>query len=189
MAAMATIRRRTWKTDDSIKTAWVADYFDQHGKRRLKTFKQKKEADACVAARREVQQGTHSPASISISVVEAGEMWIAESRADGLERGTIRQYRQHLDYHITPLIGAVKLSELSVASVKEFRARADQEGRSRVMAKKVVSSLGSILGTAMESGKVAQKVVRVQTPRRRQYGLDQRHKKRDRGRCGHPDQG
>src|SRR3954464_250267 len=104
---MASIRRRAWKSgadasgEPVTKTAWVADYFDQHGKRRLKTFKQKKEADAwLVAARREVQQSTHSPASTPISIAQAGEMWIADAEADCLERGTIRQYRQHLDYHI-----------------------------------------------------------------------------------------
>ena len=47
------------------------------------------------------------------------------------------------------------------------------------MAKKVLGSLGAILATAQENGKVAQNVVRVETPRRRrESGLDQRHKKR-----------
>lgn len=177
---MASIRKRTWETGGETKTAWVADYFDQHSKRHLKTFRTKKEADAwLVAARREVQQGLHSPASSSISVEQAGEAWIAEAEADGLERGTILQYRQHLDYHINPLIGDVKLADLSIASVKDFRARLIHQGRSRIMAKKVMSSLGAILATAMESGRVAQNVVRVQTRRtRRESGLDQRHKKR-----------
>jgi integrase len=177
---MASIRKRTWKAGDTIKTAWVADYFDQHGKRHLKTFRQKKEADAWpVAARREVQQGTHSPASSSITVAQAGETWIGEAEADGLERGTIRQYRQHLDQHIKPFLGAVRLADLSVTGVKDFRAQLIREGRSRVMAKKIVGSLGAILATAMENSKVAQNVVRVETPRRRrESGLDQRHKRR-----------
>src|SRR5436853_369094 len=54
---MAKIRKRTWKSGGEDKTAWVADYFDQNGKRHIKTFKQRKEADAwLVATRREVQQ-------------------------------------------------------------------------------------------------------------------------------------
>jgi integrase len=36
--AVASIRKRTWTTNGETKTAWVADYFDQHGKRRLKTL-------------------------------------------------------------------------------------------------------------------------------------------------------
>jgi integrase len=177
---MASIRKRTWKTGDTVKTAWVADYFDQHGKRHLKTFTTKKAADSwLVAARREVQQGIHSAPSTSITVAAAGKAWISEAEADGLEPGTIRQYRQHLDYHIIPLLGDEKLSDLSVASVKDFRARLIQEGRSRVMAKKIITSLGAILGTAMESGRIAQNVVRQETPRRRrENALNQRHRRR-----------
>ena len=89
---MASIRKRTWKTGDTVKTAWVVDYFDQHGKRHLKTFRQKKDADRwLVAARSEVQHGTHTAASNSITVEQAGEMWIAEAETDGLDRGTILQ--------------------------------------------------------------------------------------------------
>jgi integrase len=43
--------------------AWVADYFDQAGKRRLKTFSTKKAADAwLVTTRGEVARGVHSVA-------------------------------------------------------------------------------------------------------------------------------
>jgi len=184
---MAKVWQRTWKSaDGEDKSAWIADYFDQikdtkhpNGHRHIKTFKTRKEADAwLVVARREVQQGIHTAPSGSITVADAGEMWIAEAETDELERSTIRQYRQHLDYHIKPLIGAVKLSELTVASVKDFRNRLIREGRSRVMTKKVVASLGAILATAMENGKVNQNVVRVQTPRRRrEKGQEQRHRK------------
>lgn len=177
---MASIRKRTWKTGDETKTAWVADYFDPHGKRHLKTFRTKKEADTwLLATRREVQQGGHSSACASITVEQAGEEWIVEAEAGGLERGTISQYRQHLNYHINPLIGETKLADLSLAGIKDFRSRLIREGRSPIMAKKVLSSLGAILGNAMEGGRVAQNVVRVYTPRRRREdGLDQRHKRR-----------
>ena len=66
---MASIRKRTWKSGDEVKTAWVADYSDQSGKRHLKTFERKKDADAfLVAARGEVQRGTHTADSGSITV-------------------------------------------------------------------------------------------------------------------------
>ena len=52
---VASVRKRTWKTGGVVKTAWVADYFDQAGKRRLKTFDTRKAADAwLVNARHEV---------------------------------------------------------------------------------------------------------------------------------------
>src|ERR1700730_15338758 len=121
---MASIRTRTWETGGEKKTAWIADYFDQAGKRHIKTFARKKDAQGwLIDAQGEVKRGTHTPASNRTTVSEAGEMWIAEAEADGLERSTVRQYRQHLDYHIMPLIGAVKLAELSTATVKGFRTR------------------------------------------------------------------
>ena len=41
------IRKRTWtNAKGEEKTAWVVDYVDVQGERRLKTFRLKKEADA-----------------------------------------------------------------------------------------------------------------------------------------------
>jgi hypothetical protein len=39
------IRKRTWKSNVAEQTAWVVDYVDQHGARRLKTFALKKDAE------------------------------------------------------------------------------------------------------------------------------------------------
>jgi integrase len=177
---MASVRKRAWKTDGVVKTSWVADYFDQAGKRRLKTFATRKAADGwLVNARHEVSQGTHTPASTSITVGEAGDLWLIQSENDGLERSTLMQYRQHVEYHIKPLIGAVKLAELSPATIQAFRNDLLHGGRSRVMAKKVVGSLGAVLANAMTAGKVARNVVREQTREtRRQNRLDRRHDKR-----------
>ena len=47
---MATIRKRTWRTKGGERTAWICDYADQDGTRRLKTFSTKKSADAWLAA-------------------------------------------------------------------------------------------------------------------------------------------
>src|SRR5271169_5523969 len=116
------IRKRNWTTDRGIeKEAWVVDYVDQLGKRRLKTFATKKEADAwAVAARHEVSQGIHIPASTSITVTEAFDRWIANCEAENLEFGTIRQRRQHLRLHIIPFIGSEKLSALTMPRVVRF---------------------------------------------------------------------
>jgi hypothetical protein len=51
------IRKRLWKSksNGAEQTAWVIDYTDQRGKRHLKTFPTKKEADAWVVkARHEI---------------------------------------------------------------------------------------------------------------------------------------
>jgi integrase len=74
---MASIRKRTWTSGGETKTAWVANYNDQGGKRHLKTFPTRKAADAwLVAARGEVQRGVHTPDSGSITIAEAGAIWL-----------------------------------------------------------------------------------------------------------------
>ncbi len=108
------IRKRSWKSGDAQKSAWVVDYFDQAGTRRLKTFKTKKAADAWATnALYQVKEGTHTAESTSITVAEAAENWIKRAELEGRERSTIAQYRQHADLHINPRIGNAKLAKLT----------------------------------------------------------------------------
>lgn len=153
---MASIRKRTWANKaGEEKTAWVADYFDQAGKRHIKTFVTKKAADAeLVRIRGEVAEGTHTPENASITVAEAGEVWIKKAELNELERSTLRQYRQHLDLHLKPRIGSIKLAQLTTPRVEVFR---DQllEDLSRPMARKVLGSLKRIIAEAQRRGLVA----------------------------------
>jgi integrase len=178
---MASVRKRAWVTSKGVeKTAWVVDY-THRGKQHIKTFATKREAVAWRAdMQHEVKQGAHTPASKSITVAAAGELWLSQAENDGLEASTVMQYRQHLNYHIAPFLGDVKLAELTPASVVDFRARLRKEGRSPVMTKKVTTSLGAILATAMAAGRAARNVVREQAREHanRQRRLEKRHDKR-----------
>ena len=158
---MSCIRKRVWKSRGVEHSAWVVDYTDQAGKRRLKTFSTKKEADAwAVHARHEVAQGTHTPARISVTVAEAMERWLANCEADGLEFGTIRQRRQHMRLHIVPFIGGTKLPSLTTPRVYQFDAELRGAGRSLAMRRKVITSLKTMLTFAQGQGLVAQNVAR-----------------------------
>ena len=108
------VRKRRWTTRRGEgKEAWVVDYVDQQGRRVLKTFVRKKEADVFAgAASVEVREGTHVADSASVTVKKAGELWLESAAAADLERTTLDQYRQHLRLHIEPLIGPTKLSQL-----------------------------------------------------------------------------
>jgi integrase len=84
---MASVRKRTWVSDGEKREAWIADYFDQAGKRHIKTFAKKKAADAWLTdAQAEVRDGTHTADSASKTLGDAGEAWLADAEADGLER-------------------------------------------------------------------------------------------------------
>ena len=101
------------------RTAWVVDYADAKGVRRLNTFKLKKEADN-FAATTYVREGTHVAGSACATVKQAGAFWIASAEAARLERTTIDSYRSHVDLHIVPFIGGLKLSALNISAVRAF---------------------------------------------------------------------
>jgi integrase len=137
----------------------------------------KKEATAWLANTVvEIRLGTHTPAHKSPTVLEAGEAWIAQAETDGLERSTIVAYRQLLDLHVRPFLGHLKLAELTPGAVQSFRNVLVRNGRSRTMADRVVSGLGSILAEAMSTGRVARNVVReVAQHNRRRARVEKRH--------------
>jgi integrase len=169
---MATVRKRSWKSSGEIKTAWIADYFDQGGKRHLKTFATKKAATGWLdTTRHEVKQGMHTPESTSITVAEAAALWIRRGELEKLERSTLNKYRNHVDLHIVPFLGATKLARLTAPGVEQFKD--DLLKRlSWEMAKKVLGSLKSILTEAVRRGMVAQNS--AATARIRARGRDDR---------------
>jgi len=168
------IRKRVWKNGEGLqKTAWVVDYVDQGGKRRLKTFERKKDADDFHAmAKVEVKAGIHTADSSSITVAEAGELWLAACVNAGLERTTIDAYRSHVHLHINRFLGRRKLSELTVPLVSYFETKLrtgtdTEKPRSPAMVKRVRSDLGALLSHAQEVGLVARNVVREMRSGRR----------------------
>jgi integrase len=155
---MASIRKRKF---GSNKEAWVVDYVDQQGNRRLKTFATNKKAkEWMVTALHEVQQGIHTPASTSKTVEEVWGLWLADCEANNLEFGTIRQRRQHLKHHVAPYIGRIRLSNLTTPLVYDFHTKLREGGRSLAMRRKVLTNLKTMLSFAQGRGLVAQNVAR-----------------------------
>jgi len=155
------VRKRRWLTSKGEpKEAWVVDYVDGQGERRLKTFQKKRDADAFSATVTvEVRQGTHIADSESVTAKEAAEIWYTAVKngrdgRDPAEASTLRQYRTHIDLHIVPRIGKVKLSKLNARTVGSFRDELLQD-LSRPMARKVLTSLKGIVGEAQSRDLVA----------------------------------
>jgi integrase len=175
------VRKRTWRNrDGSQGEAWVVAYTDHEGKRRIRSFEKKREADAYHASvSTELRSGIHVPDSQSVTVAEAGRLWLEGCEAASLERSTLDYYRQHLERHIIPLIGAVKLSRLTVPMVRAFEDKLTLD-RSPAMVRKARVSLGALLTDAQERGLVGQNVVRALRARRRR-GKEARTAARQKG--------
>jgi integrase len=174
------VRKRTWKTRlGEPREAWVVDYVDGYGARHIETFARKKDADDFHAtARVDVRAGVHT--SSKATIAGAGEAWLKSCEANELERSTLESYRQHLQAHILPYLGATRLSELTVPAVRGFMDRLRVDGRSSAMVKRVIGDLGSIIADAQERGEVAQNVVRSLRAGRRR-GKERREERRQRG--------
>jgi len=114
-----------------------------------------------------------------LRIAEAGRLWVESGEAAKLERTTLTQYQQHLDHHIVPMIGVVKLAQLTAPMVRELEDRL-RATRSPAMVRKILGSLSAILADAQERGLVAQNVVRSLRARRR--GKDRHADKRQKGR-------
>ncbi|KPA99957.1 tyrosine-type recombinase/integrase [Ahrensia marina] len=174
------VRKRTWSTaKGEEKTAWVVDYTDASGKRRLKSFKLKKDADKFAAtATLEVDQGVHVADRATVTVAEACSLWLVSCDHAGLERTTIDGYRQHVELHIKPFIGAARLNKVTVPYVRSFQDKLRKEGRSASMVKRVTVSLGSILSDAQERGLIVRNAVSEMSKRRTRNTTEKRQKRR-----------
>jgi integrase len=88
---------------------------------------------------------------IGLTLREAGQLWLRRAERDQLEPSTIRQYCQHLRLHIEPLMGDCLVSTLSPPALESFKDQMLQT-RSRMMAKKVLTSLKGVLEEAVRLG-------------------------------------
>jgi integrase len=172
------VRKRSWKTNTGeSREAWVVDYSDQLGHRHLRTFARKKDADAHHAkVSVDVKAGIHTAESRSVTVSEAGQLWLTSRQDAGVERATLDSYRAHLALHIAPLIGNTKLSALTVPFIRAFEDRLRQD-RSPAMVRKILVSLSGILTDAQDRGLVAQNVARHRRAKNGN-GSEGRHQKR-----------
>jgi integrase len=161
------VRKRTWTVKGEPREAWIADYVDQGGERHIKTFAKRRDADAFHASVNvEVAKGLHTADRRSPTIAEAGELWFKTGTAARLERATLGTYHEHVRLHINPMLGTVRLSQLTAPMVRAFEDRLSAT-RSQAMVHRVLVSLGGIVADAMERGLVAQNVVRGRKQRKR----------------------
>jgi integrase len=166
------VRKRTWTTKQGEqREAWIVDYVDGQGDRHIKTFDRKKDADAYRGqVTVDIGLGVHTAPRKSVTVAEAGALWIETGENNELERATLDSYKQHINLHIIPVLGNEKLSALTTAAVRAFEDKLRIKCLSPVMRRRVIISLGSLLADAQERGLVAQNVVRSLRSTRKRKG-------------------
>jgi len=156
------VRKRAWTTSKGEhKEAWIVSYRDRQGDRCQETFDRKRDADARHAAiTQAIGQGTHTSRSKSITVAEAGTLWLDACEAHKLERATILGYRIFLERHIRPHLGHVRLCDLTLADVAIFEDALFKAKKSADLVRKIRVALGQLIGVAQKRGLVQRNVIR-----------------------------
>lgn len=142
------VRKKVIHSNGEEVVWWLADYRDGAGRRRQYRFKTKKEAEAHHdQTKTAIRAGRHVSLSADLTIAGAAAKWLKKVAADDRERGTQKQYEQHVRVHIVPRIGNQKLAKMAKGHVEAFRDSllTGDKPMSRAMAKKVLVSLKSIL--------------------------------------------
>lgn len=121
---MASVRKRKWDHNGESREAWVVDYTDGKGKRRIKTFDKKKAADTF---RSEVETGQHIDNQLTAKVMTFGaalDAWLIEidrRKHIGEISGNYHFSMQNMvKRHVRSHLGAMKLHALTRDHVQEW---------------------------------------------------------------------
>ncbi len=141
---MACIRKRRDK--------FVVDYRDAFGVRRWITCETRRDADLALeralAESREPRRASWDP---NLAVDTYAAHWL-ETIAGALKPRTIESYESALRLHVLPLLGRVKLRQLTRASVKTLVARKFADGLSKNSVRIIHATLHALLAEAVEDG-------------------------------------
>ena len=102
---------------------WVIDFYDQHGKRRWKTLK---EGTTKTQARKElrdiedkVEKGIYIAPRKVPSFSEVADMWL-KGKKPNLRHSTYDQYKGHVENHLKPYFGIIKITRINYDSIEDF---------------------------------------------------------------------
>lgn len=130
----------------------VIDFYDQHGKRRLKTLRKGiSKKDARRELRRieqEVERGTYLPKANIPAFKDLAEDWLKYKKPN-IRHSTYEQYRGHVENHLTPYFGSTPITRINFNSVEGFMAHATDQEMNPATLKKLLITLGGIFRYAV----------------------------------------
>lgn len=130
----------------------VIDFYDQHGKRRLKTLKEgttKKEAKKILREIEEqIERGVYLSRAGIPSFEKVAKDWL-EYKKPNIRESTFEQYRGHVENHLTPYFGITKINRINFNSIEKFIPHATGQGVIPPTLRKLLVTLGSIFKYAV----------------------------------------
>lgn len=169
---MAAVSKRNWTYKGEPRESWVLRYTDLRGKRRLKTFTQKKYADRFrIKVEGEIERGVHVADSASITVRHAAKLFLENCdrrrRKGDMKRSTVVGYHSYAKNHVLPGLGAVRLTRLSAPVVQEWVNDCvydEKDPKSSDTMKHALQTLSSVLTHAQRLGYISENVIKDARP-------------------------
>lgn len=131
---------------------YVIDFYDQSGKRRWRTLPKgttKKEATEILRdIEKKVRQGTFTAVRNLPTFSELADLWLASKEA-GLRHSTYEQYRGHVDNHLKPAFGSLKIIHITFEMIENYKKQALLNGVATPTLRKILVTLGGILKYAV----------------------------------------
>jgi len=122
---VASVNKREWTYKGETKTAWVVRYTDQGGKRRMKTFEKKKEADAFrVQVESEITQGVHTAYNESVTFDKAVDEFIKDcyrrEKLGDITLSGVKGYEYRLEHYTVPKFAKRRVSTITAAEIQTY---------------------------------------------------------------------
>lgn len=159
--SMASIHPVSWTTTaGEQRKAWRVSYW-VGGKKRFKQFPTERKARRFTEGLSSVKESALRLAGVGKgpTVAEIADRWLAACQrgrngAPPLEPETVHWYAGHVANYIKPALGAVRVRALTREAVQDFREGLLGGRLSRNTAKKILVSLKTLVGFALEEGEL-----------------------------------
>jgi integrase len=167
---MASIRKRTWKTDGETRTAWAVDFVDQSGERHRHQFSTKREADTFrIDIEAQVSNGAFRSDTQKTKVRDLAMLFLDHckgrfARGERMTQASYQMYRSLLSLYVladssapvlkagerrkvrfTDGVGNLTLAQLTSKAVADFRDRMRSTGVSIPNIRHVLKALQTML--------------------------------------------
>ncbi len=127
---------------------WVIDFYDQHGKRRWKTLPEGTTKTKAKKALRQIEEAVEKGSYISSAKVpsfsEVADMWL-NAKKPNLRQSTYEQYRGHVENHLRPFFGNMKITRIYFEAVEDFISHCYENKMSIPTLRKILVNLGAII--------------------------------------------
>lgn len=137
---MACVRKR--------RNRWVIDFYDQEGKRRWLTLPKRTTRNEANEKLGEIEKKIRQGAFIAVRELPrfsaVAGAWLA-SKEPNIRYSTYRGYEGHMENHLIPYFGKLKINQVNFDTIERFKTHALGNGVTPPTLRKILITLGGVM--------------------------------------------